>query len=134
MYRHDAATLSLVAVTVSVLAPLVGDIGTLAKADPAVVIISLGLLAVGIFLFSWLAYSTRRMSRLLSIIGLIVGLAGVLVAAVQLTGFGTDPTAQNPILLVVGGVIFFSYFLGLLVWVVWTGIILVSGKYQPRTA
>ena len=134
LYRHDAATLSLVAVTVSVLAPLVGDIGTLAKADPAVVIISLGLLAVGIFLFSWLAYSTRRMSRLLSIIGLIVGLAGVLVAAVQLTGFGTDPTAQNPILLVVGGVIFFSYFLGVLVWVVWTGIVLLSGKYQPRTA
>ena len=136
LYRQDAATLSLVAVTVSVLAPLVGDIGTLAMADPTTaLIISGGLLGVGMFLFSWFAYSTRRMPRLLSIIGMIGGLAGVVVLVMlQLNWFGTDPTVQNPIILAVGGLSFFLYFIGLIVWLTWTGIILVLGKYQPRTA
>ena len=137
VYRQDAAMLSLVAATVIVLGYLVGIIGALAKADVTVIApLTEGGLVVGMFLFSWLAYSTRRMPRLLSIIGMIGGLAGVVVVVLlQLTGFGTNPIfTQNPILSAVGGLIYFAYILGLLVWVVWTGIVLLSGKYQPRTA
>jgi hypothetical protein len=119
----------LVAVTVIVLAVLVSDIGPLATDDPTVPIIGEGLFGVGIFLFSWLAYSTRRMPRLLSIVGFIGGLAAVVfVVVVLVTGVATNPFQG------VSGVIFLPYLLGLLVWVVWTGIVLVSGKYQPRTA
>lgn len=137
LYRLDAATLNLVAAAISVLGYLVLIIGTLTKADPTAggVVIVDGAISIGMFLFSWFSYSTRRMPRLLSIIGMIGGVAGVLVAVInQLTGVGTNPLPETPIIQVVGGVIFFSYSIGLLVWLAWTGIVLVSGKYQPRTA
>ena len=82
LYRQDAATLNLVAAAISVFGYLLLIIGTLTKADPTaggmvIIVILDGAIGLGMFLFSWLAYSTRRMPRLLSIIGMIGGLAGV---------------------------------------------------------
>jgi hypothetical protein len=110
LYRQDAAKLNVVAAAISVLGYLVLIIGTLTKVDPTAgglvifVVILDGAISVGMFLFSWFAFSTRRMPRLLSIIGMIGGVAGVLVAVInQITGVGTNPLPETPITQVVGG-------------------------------
>ena len=67
----------------------------------------------------------RQDAARLNVVAAAISVFGYLVLIIG-TLTKVDPT--------VGGLIYFSYSIGLLVWLVWTGIVLVSGKYQPRTA
>lgn len=135
-YRQDVATLSLAAAAISLLGYLLFVITSFRPFDmnnPVLAIADILVYVVGVPLFSWLAYSTRKMPRPLSIVGFMAGLAGLVIYVLRY-GVGVDLTNPSHPLAGVLGIFYFLYLILVLVWLVWTGYILVSGKPQPQTA
>jgi hypothetical protein len=138
LYRAEAATLSLVAVGVSVVGGLLFIIiGVFMSYDfnnPLLMIADISVYVVGVPLFSWLAYQSGKMPRPLAIIGFLAGLAGLGVYVLKL-GAGVDAiTTPNAPLVGVASIFYYAYFLLAFGWVLWTGIVLMLGKAKTATA
>jgi hypothetical protein len=138
LYRAEAATLSLVAVGVSVVGGLLFIIiGVFMSYDfnnPLLMIADIFVYVVGVPLFSWLAYQSGKMPRPLAIIGFLAGLAGLGVYVLKL-GAGVDAiTTPNAPLVGVASIFYYAYFLLAFGWVLWTGIVLMLGKAKTATA
>jgi len=138
LYRAEAATLSLVAVGVSVVGGLLFIIiGVFMSYDfnnPLLMIADISVYVVGVPLFSWLAYQSGKMPRPLAIIGFLAGLAGLGVYVLKL-GAGVDAlTTPNAPLAGVATIFYYAYFLLAFGWVAWTGYMLMSGKAQTAKA
>ncbi len=134
-YREESPALGLVATASSLLGYLLFAVVSFAW-NPENIVVTIGdtlIYIVGISLFSWLAYGTRKMSRLLSLVGFLAGLAG-LAGYVLRFGAGVDPANPNHPLASVMGILYLIYFAAVLVWLVWTGISLVSGKTKTAMA
>ena len=129
LYRQDVPTSSLVAAAISLLGYLLFAIVSFAW-NPENILVAIGdilIYIMGVSLFSWLGSSTRKMPRPLSMVGFLVGLAG-LAGYVLRFGAGVEPSNPNHPLASVMGILYLLYFIAVLVWVVWTGVSLVSGK------
>jgi hypothetical protein len=134
-YRQASPTLGLVATAISLLGYLLFAIVSFAW-NPENILVSIGdtlIYIVGVSLFSWLGYSTRKMPRILSIVGFLAGLAG-LAGYVLRFGAGVETSNPNHPLAGVAGILYLIYFAAVLVWLVWTGISLVSGKTKTAMA
>ena len=96
----------------------------LAAADFAIYIL-------GLALFSWLAYRTRKMSRILAAVGLLAALAGAgSYLYMAITG-ATVTSMENlsPVLMT----LFFAYLIRVVIWLTWTGISLLRTKPAAAT-
>lgn len=129
-YRKDAPTLSLVTVLLSMLGYLIFLATTFTSSKPGdIVVVIADFLSniIGVALFSWMAYSTRKLLRALAFVGFANSIAAATMYAVAL-GAGVNPTNPNHPLTGVVMALYLVYFLLLLVWLVWTGIVLAFGK------
>ena len=138
LYRGEAATLSLVAVAISIIGGLLFIVSsTLMQYDfnnPALMIADISVYIVGLALFSWLAYQSGKMPRALAVVGFLAALAGVGVYVLKL-GAGVDAvTTSNAPLAGVASIFYYAYFLLAFGWVVWTGLVLILGKAKMATA
>jgi hypothetical protein len=138
LFRAEAATLSLVAVGVSVVGQLLFLIGSLFMAfdfnNPIIIIADILVYVVGVPLFSWLAYQSRKLPRPLAIVGILAGLAGLGVYVLKL-GAGVDAiTTPNAPLAGVASIFYYAYFLLAFGWVLWAGYMLMSGKAKMAKA
>jgi hypothetical protein len=135
-YRKDASTLSAVAVAVSLLGYLLFVITTFRPYNPGDILLAVAdilVYVVGVPLFSWLAYSTRKLSRPLSIVGMLAGLAGVGVYVLRF-GAGVDISDVNHPLIGALVALYFAYLILVLVWLIWTGYSLAFGKAKTAMA
>ncbi len=129
VYRSGASTLSLVAAALSVLGYVLFIVttisGNMSPTNPMQAIADILVFIVGMGMFSWLAYSSSKMPRILAIIGIIGAIAGAIsyVLGVVLGGGGTEPTG-------ITAIFYYVYFLGVLIWLIWTGYWLVAGKVK----
>lgn len=138
VYRAEAAMLSLVAVAISIVGGLLFIYATLFMSfdfsNPLMIIADMSVFIVGLGLFTWLGYQSRKMPRFLSIVGLLAVLAGVGVYVLKL-GAGVDamstPTAP---LAGVASIFYYAYFLLAFGWVAWTGYVLLSSKTKTAMA
>ena len=138
LYRAEAATLSLVAVGVSVVGGLLFLIaGAFMPYDfnnPLLIIADICVYIVGLGLFTGLGYQSRKMPRSLTIGGVLAVLAGLGVYVLKL-GAGVDAlTTPNAPLAGVATIFYYAYFLLAFGWVAWTGYMLMSGKAQTAKA
>ena len=137
LYRKEAATLSLAAAAISLLGSLlfvvITSFGTFNPGNIWVSIADILVYVVGVPLFSWLAYSTRKLPRALAIVGFLAGLAGLGIYALKF-GAGVEPTNPNHPLIGVMYALYFAYLILVLVWLAWTGVSLVSGKAKAAMA
>ncbi|MEO8356283.1 MAG: hypothetical protein ABI621_10230 [Chloroflexota bacterium] len=138
LFRAEAATLSLVAVGVSVVGGLLSIItGVFMTYDfnnPLLAISDISIYIVGLGLFTWLGYQSRKMSRVLTMVGVLAALSG-LGAYILKLGAGVDAiTTPNAPLAGVATIFFYAYFLLAYVWVLWTGYLLMAGKTKMATA
>ena len=138
LYRAEAATLSLVAVGVSVAGGLlfliIAAFTTYDFNNPLLMIADISVYIVGLGLFTWLGYQSRKMPRALTIVGVLAALSGVGVYVLKL-GAGVDAiTTPNAPLAGVASIFYYAYFLLAFGWVLWTGIVLMSGKAKPAAA
>ena len=83
-------------------------------------------------MFSWLAYRTRKMPRLLAFVGFLAALAGVgSYVVMSATGASRhkhgDPSPSPHGL-------YFVYLIGVVVWLAWTGISLLRMKPEAAQA
>jgi hypothetical protein len=135
-YCQEAATWSLVAAGLSLLGYLLFVIASFGPFNPENILVRVAdilVYVVGVPLFSWLAYTTRKVSRPLSTVGFLAGLAGVGVYALAL-GAGVDPANPNHPLMGVMYAFYSAYLILVLVWLVWTGFALVLRKPQLAMA
>ena len=135
LYRQEAATLSRVAAGLSLLGYLLFAIVSFAW-NPENILVSLGdilIYVVGVPLFSWLAYTTQKLPRLLSMVGYLAGLAG-LAGYILRFGAGVEPSNVNHPLAGVAGILYMIYFIAVLGWLIWTGISLLSSKTKTVMA
>ena len=134
LYRSAAPALSLAATVISVLGYLLfvgSSFMQLSYPSPVFVAADSAIYILGIALFSWLAYRTHRMSRILAAVGLVAALAGA-GAYVFMWVTGTNFTSienLSPVLMV----LFFAYLIGIIVWLAWTGISLLRIKPEAAT-
>lgn len=138
LYRAEAATLSLVAVAASIVGGLlfliIGAFMTYDFNNPLIMIADISVYIVGLGLFTWLGYQSRKMPRSLTIVGLLAALSGVGVYVLKL-GAGVDAiTTPNAPLAGVASIFYYAYFLLAFGWVLWTGIVLMSGKAKTAMA
>ena len=138
LYRAEAATLSLVAVAFSIVGGLlfliIGAFMTYDFNNPLIMIADISVYIVGLGLFTWLGYQSRKMPRSLTIVGLLAALSGVGVYVLKL-GAGVDAiTTPNAPLAGVASIFYYAYFLLAFGWVLWTGIVLMSGKAKTAMA
>jgi hypothetical protein len=120
LYRSEAPTLSLAASAMQVTFPH----PMLAAADITIYI-------VGLSMFCWLAFRTHKMPRLLAVVGLVAALAGA-VSYVVMASTGTVFTGYenlSPVLMA----LFIVYLIGVVIWLVWTGISLLRMKPAAAT-
>lgn len=129
-YRKDAPTLSLVTVLLSTFGYLIFLATTFTSSKPGdIVVVVADALSniIGIALFSWMAYRTRKLPRALAFVGFANSIAAATMYAVAM-GAGASPTNPNNPLTVVVMALYLVYFILLLVWSIWTGIALAFGK------
>jgi hypothetical protein len=132
LYRGEQSGLSLAAIVFSVIGYLLFLVASLTDAKfPSPVLSAADILVyiVGMSLFSWLAYGTRKMPRILAIVGFLGALAGV-VTYILILGTGASIEQPTPLL----SAFYFLYLIGVIVWLAWTGYILLSGKAQLAKA
>jgi hypothetical protein len=130
LYRKEAPTLSLVTVLLSTLGYLLFLATTFTSSKPGdIVVVFSDTLSniIGVALFSWMAYNTRKLPRTLAFVGFANSIVAATMYAVAL-GAGVDPTNPNHPLTGVVMALYLAYFILLLVWLIWTGIALALGK------
>lgn len=129
-YRKEAPTLSLATVLLSTLGYLIFLATTFTSAKPGdIVVVIADFLSniIGVALFSWMAYSTRRLPRALAFVGFANSIVAAAMYAIAM-GAGANPTDPNNPLTGVVMALYLVYFILLLVWSIWTGIALAFGK------
>lgn len=135
LYRSEAAGLSMAAVAISVIGYLLFVVASLMKLSfpsPLLAAADICVFILGLALFSWLAYRTRKMPRLLAIIGFLAALAGVgSYVAVATTGADFTDMANLPPAVM----LFYAlYLIGVVVWLAWTGLALLRLKPEMAQA
>ena len=129
LYRSEASTLSLTAAAISVIGYLlfvVASLMQLAFPSPVLAAADIAVYILGLTLFSWLAYRTHKMPRLLAFVGFLAALAGA-GSYVMMSVTGASVTSMEnlpPVLMA----LYFVYLLGVVVWLAWTGISLLRVK------
>ena len=135
LYRSEASTLSLVASTISVIGYVLFVVASLMQVtfpSPILAAADIAVYILGLALFSWLAYRTHKMPRLLAVVGFLAAFAGAS-SYVVMSITGTVFTSyQNlpPVMMA----LFLVYLIGVVVWLVWTGISLLRMKPEAATA
>ncbi|NUQ83700.1 MAG: hypothetical protein HUU11_03210 [Anaerolineales bacterium] len=130
LYRKEVPALSLIAVLLSTLGYLLFLATAFTPSKPgdiAVVLADTLSNIIGVALFSWLAYNTRKLPRALAFIGFANSIVAGTMYAVAL-GAGVNPTNPNHPLTGVVMALYLAYFILLLIWSMWTGIALAFGK------
>lgn len=129
LYRSEASTLSLTAAAISVIGYLLFVVASLMQLtfpSPVLAVADSAVYILGLTLFSWLAYRTHKMPRLLAFVGFLAALAGV-GSYILMSVTGTSVTSMEtlpPVLMA----LYFVYLIGVVVWLVWTGISLLRVK------
>jgi hypothetical protein len=130
LYREEAPSLSLITVLLSTLGYLLFLTTTFTSSKPGdVLVVTADALSniVGVALFSWMAYSTRKLPRALAFIGFANSIVAASMYAIAM-GAGVNPSnSDNPLTGVVMA-LYLAYFILLLVWLIWTGIALAFGN------
>jgi hypothetical protein len=132
LYRDEQSGLSLAAIVFSVIGYLLFLVASLTGAKfPSPVLSAADILVyiVGMSLFSWLAYGTHKMPRILAIVGFLGALTGV-VTYILVLGTGASMEQPTPVL----SAFYFLYLIGVVVWLVWTGISLLRMKPEAAKA
>lgn len=133
LFSPLAATVSLVTAIVGIVGAIVLAIMSLSAVAPNNSLSNLATWASWMLpplAFGFLAYQHPEagFSRLLGIIGILGGVAGLLNLIVVLIGGGNWAEPNNPAL---GPVIMVTYYVAMLltlVWLVWTGVVLLRSK------
>ena len=136
VYFREEGTVAVVAAAASAIGYLFFIIAGLLSLSFENPIIALGdalVYIVGVPLFSWLAYRTGKMSRILAIIGFVAGAAGLANYAIAFIT-GADWTNPNDPMAGVLSAIYMVYLIAVLIWLLWTGYSLVSAKTEPALA
>ena len=129
LYRSEASTLSLTAAAISAIGYLLFVVASLIQAtfpSPVLAAADIAIYILGLTLFSWLAYRTHKMPRLLAFVGFLAALAGA-GSYVMMSVTGANVTSMEnlpPVLMA----LYFVYLLGVVVWLAWTGISLLRVK------
>lgn len=135
LYRSEASTLSLTAAAISVIGYLLFVVASLMQVtfpNPLLAAADSAIYILGLTLFSWLAYRTHKMPRLLAFVGFLAALAGVgSYVLMSVTGASVTSMESLPPVLMA---LYFVYLLGVVVWLAWTGIQLATGKTRSRTS
>ena len=135
LYRSEASTLSLTAAAISVIGYLlfvVASLMQLAFPSPVLAAADIAVYILGLTLFSWLAYRTHKMPRLLAFVGFLAALAGVgSYVMMSVTGPGVTSMETAPPVLMA---LFVVYLIGVVVWLAWTGIGLLRVKPEAAQA
>ena len=135
LYRSEASTLSLTAAAISAIGYLlfvVASLMQLAFPSPVLAAADSAIYILGLTLFSWLAYRTHKMPRLLAFVGFLAALAGV-GSYVMMSATGASVTSMEtapPVLMA----LFVVYLIGVVVWLAWTGISLLQMKPEAAQA
>ena len=133
LYRSEASTLSLTAAAISVIGYLLFVVASLMQVtfpNPLLAAADSAIYILGLTLFSWLAYRTHKMPRLLAFVGFLAALAGA-GSYVMMSVTGASVTSMEslpPVLMA----LYFVYLLGVVVWLAWTGICLL--RLKPAVA
>ena len=129
LYRSEASTLSLTAAAISVIGYLLFVVASLMQVtfpNPLLAAADSAIYILGLTLFSWLAYRTHKMPRLLAFVGFLAALAGVgSYVLMSVTGASVTSMESLPPVLMA---LYFVYLLGVVVWLAWTGISLLRVK------
>jgi len=128
LYRSEASTLSLAAAAASVIGYLLFVVASLMQItfpSPLLAAADIAVYILGLTLFSWLAYRTHKMPRLLPLVGLLAALSGVVTYILML---GAGASAENPSGVL--GIFYFLYLILVVIWLVWTGISLQLKKSE----
>lgn len=129
LYRSEASTLSLTAAAISVIGYLLFVVASLMQVtfpNPLLAAADSAIYILGLTLFSWLAYRTHKMPRLLAFVGFLAALAGVgSYVLMSVTGANVTSMESLPPVLMA---LYFVYLLGVVVWLAWTGISLLRVK------
>ena len=129
LHRSEASTLSLTAAAISVIGYLLFVVASLMQVtfpNPLLAAADSAIYILGLTLFSWLAYRTHKMPRLLAFVGFLAALAGVgSYVLMSVTGASVTSMESLPPVLMA---LYFVYLLGVVVWLAWTGISLLRVK------
>jgi peptidoglycan/LPS O-acetylase OafA/YrhL len=134
LYRSEAPTLSLAASAISVLGYVLLVVASLMQVTfphPMLAAADITIYIVGLSMFCWQAFRTHKMPRLLAVVGLVAALAGA-VSYVVMASTGTVFTGYenlSPVLMA----LFIVYLIGVVIWLVWTGISLLRMKPAAAT-
>ena len=134
LYRSEASALSLAAGGISVIGYVLSVVASLMQVvfpHPMLAAADIAIYIVGLSMFSWLAYRTHKMPRLLAVVGFLAALAGAgsyVVMAITGTVF-TSYENLPPVLMA----LFIVYLIGVVIWLVWTGIGLLRMKPTAAT-
>ncbi len=134
LYRSEAPALSLAAGGISVIGYVLAVVASLMQVTfphPLLAAADIAIYIVGLSMFSWLAYRTHKMPRLLAVVGFLAALAGAgsyVVMAITGTVF-TSYENLPPVLMA----LFIVYLIGVVIWLVWTGIGLLRMKPTAAT-
>ena len=135
LYRSEASTLSLTAAAISVIGYLLFVVASLMQVtfpSPVLAVADSAVYIVGLTLFSWLAYRTHKMPRLLAFVGFLAALAGVgSYVLMSVTGASVTSMENLPPVLMA---LYFVYLIGVVVWLAWTGIGLLRMKPEAAQA
>lgn len=135
LYRGDAPALSLTASAITVLGYVLFVAASwmqLTFPSPVLVAADVAIYILGLSLFSWLAYRSQKMSRILAIIGFLTALVGI-GAYLMIWTTGADATTMEnppPVLMA----LFSGYLIGVVVWLAWTGIALLRRQDRQLAA
>jgi hypothetical protein len=134
LYRSEASALSLAATAISVLGYLLFVVASLMQVTfphPVLAAADSAIYIVGLSLFSWLAYRTHKMPRLLAVVGFLAALAGA-GSYIMMSATGASVTSMEnlpPVLMA----LFMVYLIGVVIWLAWTGICLLRMKPAAAT-
>jgi len=132
LYRSEQSGLSLAAIVFSVIGYLLFLVAGLTGArfpSPVLSVADILVYIVGMSLFSWLAYGTRKMPRILAIGGFLGALAGV-VTYILVLGTGASIEQPTPVL----SAFYVLYLILVVIWLAWTGISLLRVKPEAAEA
>lgn len=135
LYRSEASGLSLAAAAIAVIGYLLFVVASAMKVtfpSPVIAAADICVYILGLALFSWLAFRTGKMPRVLAIIGFVAALAGV-GSYISMSATGADLTNMASLPPVV--MVFYAlYLIGVIVWLAWTGIALLRLKPEAAQA
>lgn len=129
LYRSEAPILSLTAAAISVIGYLLFVVASLMQLtfpSPVLAAADSAIYILGLTLFSWLAYRTQKMPRLLAFVGFLAALAGIgSYVMMSVTGASVTSMENLPPALMA---LYFIYLIGVVVWLAWTGMALLRVK------